>query len=482
MAAGVRLLLVLLASHAGHGHAAVAPVEIGSFAPAATPSADIETVTASNFEEKVLRPVNSSAYMAMVLFPKGNFSLELYRNAKSRLDSSVRSREFLLFRPLRFFVMDCTNQANEEICRRHTKDRYPSLMCFRGPYVQRFNRFSWYQESVSYWVGRASRPAYIIVENMEQWLGQEAQAVPCFLLVVSKADPELLLRYEALAMELMEFQNFHLAVDDGGEKWKDLPGTRPSIHFIANKELHLEAPPFELAFDQDLLRSWVIISSMPKVRHQINFYMWELIPIGWSVVVLRHHGDHDAVERFQERAQAMREALCYSFVHLDVSTESGNNFAMTFFPLLAAYWEDYIPYFTDVQDPRIFVFTKTHAGGTLYWDSHYIDFPSPDDFQLEDVDKLMRKSPALDPIDFAEWPHWFLRYERFGGRSSVHRAIWLCAPFVSFYLFLYFSLWFFFFIRAIHESGLFSLLSLSSTTSQAAPERVKKPKKGKKSR
>jgi hypothetical protein len=25
-------------------------------------------------------------------------------------------------------------------------------------------------------------------------------------------------------------------------------------------------------------------------------------------------------------------------------------------------------------------------------------------------------------VDFAEWPHWFLRYERFGGRSSVHRA------------------------------------------------------------
>ncbi|CAL1144589.1 unnamed protein product [Cladocopium goreaui] len=310
----------------------------------------------------------------------------------------------------------------------------------------------------------------------------EEDHVPCFLLVVSKPDPELLLRYEALAMELMEFQNFHLAVDNGGEKWKDLPGTRPSIHFIANKELHLEAPPFELAFDQDLMRPWVIISSLPTVRHQINFYMWELIPIGWSVVVLRHHGDHDAVERFQERTKAMREALRYSFVHLDVSTESGNGFAMTFFPLIAAYWEDYIPYFTDVQDPRIFVFTKTHADGTLYWDSHYIDFPSPDDFQLEDVDQLMRKSPALDPIDFAEWPHWFLRYERFGGRSSVHRAIWLCAPFVSFYLFLYFSLWFFFFVRAIQESGLFSLFSLSGKASQAAPERVKKPKKGKKNR
>jgi hypothetical protein len=39
--------------------------------------------------------------------------------------------------------------------------------------------------------------------------------------------------------------------------------------------------------------------------------------------------------------------------------------------------------------------------------------------------------------------------------------------FVSFYLFLYFGLWFFFFVRAIQESGLFSLFSLSGKASQA---------------
>eukprot|EP00434_Breviolum_minutum_P021855 symbB.v1.2.019289.t1/scaffold1574.1/size208356/2 len=427
---------------------AVASVEIGSFAPAPTPSADIENLTARSFEEKVMQAVNSSAYIAMILFWNQDTSdeaIEFYRNAKSRLDNGVRSREFTLFRPVRFFMMDCGNQAANEMCQRYTDNKLPSLLSFRGSHVIRFSR-NWCQEAVSYWVGRASRPAYVLIDNMEQWQAQQFQPVPCFLLILQKADPSMLKRYEDLAVELLEFRTFHVAVDNGGDVWKDLPGTRPSMHFLVNKEMSLEAPPFEFSFDQEPLRAWAIISSLPAMQH-LNFYIWELIPIGWTVVVLRHHGNNSAVDHFAERAQAMRAALRFSFAHLDVSSDGGNYLARTIVPLVASHWEDYIPYLTDVQAPRIFAFTKTSAQEAVYWDT-LTSFPSPEDFQLDDVEHLMRNNLPLDSSDVSSWLGLFLRFERFGSRSWIHRLIWLMVPLSFCYVIVIFYL----FIKAVQES------------------------------
>ncbi|CAK9074557.1 unnamed protein product [Durusdinium trenchii] len=304
------------------------PVEIGSFAPAVTQSAEMENLTAITFEEKVVKPVNAtglSSYMALVLFhheknpwPQG---FDAFRGAKKRLENSVRVRDITLYRTVRFFMVDCTNQG--ELCERYT-DFYPRINCFRSGYMLPFRR-SWHEDSLTYWVGRAVRPAFMMVDSYEQWLTQKSQPIPCFILVSEVVDTELIAIWEELAMEFIEFRNFHVAWD--GDSWFGFPGPRPFVHVVGSKDLNLSPAPFELVKDKELIRAWIAISSVPVLGNLNWYYSWELVPQDWTVVALRHYDNETAVNAFKQRAEVLRATLRYTFCAMDISTEGGNDFA-----------------------------------------------------------------------------------------------------------------------------------------------------------
>lgn len=453
------------------------PVEIGSFAPAVTQSAEMENLTAITFEEKVVKPVNAtglSSYMALVLFhheknpwPQG---FDAFRGAKKRLENSVRVRDITLYRTVRFFMVDCTNQG--ELCERYT-DFYPRINCFRSGYMLPFRR-SWHEDSLTYWVGRAVRPAFMMVDSYEQWLTQKSQPIPCFILVSEVVDTELIAIWEELAMEFIEFRNFHVAWD--GDSWFGFPGPRPFVHVVGSKDLNLSPAPFELVKDKELIRAWIAISSVPVLGNLNWYYSWELVPQDWTVVALRHYDNETAVNAFKQRAEVLRATLRYTFCAMDISTEGGNDFARWHFPLLAHHWEDWIP-FADLP-PRVFVFRKT-SRDVIYWES--LSFPSLEDFELEDVEFLIANTKAYDQGELATYQQIFMRYMRYGTHSWLHRVFWVLVPLTFIYGFLglvYMIAWLRLFVRLVIEG----LRGTPDGAPSSGPEKAKKLKKGKKAR
>ncbi|CAJ1403340.1 unnamed protein product [Effrenium voratum] len=289
------------------------------FAPAPPPPVDIENLTAAAFEEKVVKSVNRSeaAYGAIVLFHLDGEALPDFRQAKSRIEEGLRSGDVLFFRPIRFFLVDCSEEA--ELCRRYTSS-FPCILSFREERMKPFNR-PIHSEPLALWITRMARPSFFVLDTYEQWAAAQARPFANFLLIVAEEDQYSLEVWQELALENMEFHNYYVAVDDTGV-WSALPGPRPSVHLTAHQDLQLDAPHFIWRGDKAMLRSWLAISALP-VLLELTLAAFRDLPIGLPLVALCHSHNASALAAFRRRAQAMRVSLLFAFASLDIDSREG---------------------------------------------------------------------------------------------------------------------------------------------------------------
>eukprot|EP00439_Symbiodinium_sp_Y106_P009645 s4752_g1.t1 len=413
--------------------------QLGSFAPAPAPQTLLENVTVQGFQTKVLEAVNQpglSAYVAVVYFHLPSCApchemLPVLRQARARVEDSARSREVILIRPIRIFVLDCSQSEAAEVCERFAQSTYPAIRGFRQGRLVNFNRPR-ERDVIAWWMARIARPSFFLLDTPEHWKNTKLQRVPSFLLLLAdSSDQESVTLWEEIAIDNLEQCNFYLALHSQGI-WKFLPGRPPSVHVSAHEDMGLDAAPFQWVPDKEVMQNWLEISLRPPVSSLGSWNSRELLRSGLPVVVLRHGQDETsvtAVTTFRERVnQELRATGQCIFATLDVDTADARVLARSWFPLVGKNFEDFLP-FPVTLPPEIFVFTKSRTTGeAIFWYSP--EFPAAANFTLRDVEELVSRSTWFhDNSGISLAMQTLLRFDRFGARSPLHRLIWLCTPF-----------------------------------------------------
>ncbi|CAE7208533.1 unnamed protein product [Symbiodinium natans] len=199
-----------------------------------------------------------------------------------------------------------------------------------------------------------------------------------------------------------------------------------------HEDLGLDALPFHWVRDKEVMQNWIDINAWPPVPLLDSQNCEELLRSGLAVVVLRHGQDSDgvaALATFRQRVlKELRANGQFLFASLDVDSSDSRALARSWFPLVAKNFEDFFPY-SWTPPPEIFVFAKSRlTGDAIFW--YQPGFAPAANFTLAEVDELMGQSQWFhDNGGISLALQYLLRFDRFGGRSALHRLMWLFTPF-----------------------------------------------------
>ncbi|CAE8586671.1 unnamed protein product [Polarella glacialis] len=400
---------------------------------AVAPLKALETLTAFEFEEKVLQVGNGSESQKVV--PIVMFHqpwCEHCRNAIPELDQaavSIAEGKYAMLPALKFYLFSCAEAGGKEICDLHCGTSFPSIMVFRDGRAIKYNRprvanvFAW-------WIYRVTRPAVMELSEKTDWDGVQQRGL-AFLLRVpakhSKVETELILgNWQQLALDSLDKLDFFVAFE-GKELADSIGGPVPSVHVGGPASYQLEPTAFEALEDEEVMKEWVQINQFEPVI-ALNPYNWgDVVSTELAAITLLHANDEEAaaaLKVFQLKARELRTGRKYLFASLNVSDEESRMLISKKLPLFTP---------ALLQGPQMFVFQEGSDGKLVYWEDP--KFNRVLDLSILEVESLMASEEAKQDQSWECWAKHIRKASvRLGSHSPRSLAVAVAVPALVLYL------------------------------------------------